>query len=133
MKIHLRVIFAIFLICSSSTLSLSKEVLSEANLQGKIDIWAAQLKTNQASKVLNDIGTQYGYRILRGTKIVPILISNLQPLIDNNITSEGEGEYIGEVIEVLGHIGDKRAISTLKKINQPVAAYAIKEIQNSKD
>jgi hypothetical protein len=79
-------------------------------------------------QVLNDIGTKYGYRILKNTKIVPVLTGSLNPLIDNKIGSEGEGEYLGQVVETLGHIGDKRAIPVLKKIGLPIAEFAIKEI-----
>lgn len=99
--------------------------------QKKIDKWAKELKGKNASKVLHDIGVFYGYERLRGTKIVPILIETIKPcIIDGHICakSEGKGEYIGQVIETLGQIGDERAIPILKKVDQPIADSSIKEI-----
>lgn len=133
MNIRNALLFIIFFLYFNSTVGVCKETLTEAELQKKIDLWAVQLSTNQASRILNDIDVQYGYRILRGTKIVPILIKHLQPMIDDTITSEGEGEYICSVIEILGQIGDRRAIEPLKKIRQRGAIEAIKDIENSKE
>lgn len=126
-------IITIILLCSSAILGLCKDKTPDTSVQEKIDIWAGQLTTSKGSRLLYEIGQEYGYRTLRGTKIIPILIQNLQPLIENRITFEGQGEYIGQCIEVLGHIGDERALPALKKINQPIAVEAIKEIQNSQD
>ncbi len=133
MKKVILFIITIILVCSNAPPSLCEENSSDENLQEKINLWADQLTTSKGSRLLHEMGQQYGYKVLQGTKIVPILIQNLQPLLDNHITSEGQGEYIGQCIEVLGHIGDKRALSTLKKIDQPIAIDAIREIQNSED
>ena len=133
MRKSIFLIIAVVLFFGSATLGLCKDNTPDTSEQEKIDVWADQLATSKGSRLLYEIGQQYGYRTLRGTKIVPILIQNLQPLIENRITSEGQGEYIGQCIEVLGHIGDKRALTTLKKINQRIAVEAIKEIQNGQD
>ncbi len=105
-----------------------EEKPSSAELETMIDIWETQLKSKDASRVLNEIGMKYGYKILKNTKIVPILTESLNPLVDNKIRSEGEGEYLHQLVETLGHIGDKRAIPVLKMLDQSIAKSAIKEI-----
>lgn len=98
-----------------------------------IDAWAEQLKTSAGSRLLHEIGQQYGYQVLQGTKVVPVLVDVVQPLVDNAVESEGQGEYIGQVIEVLGHIGDERALPVLQKLeSHPIAKSAIKEIEASR-
>lgn len=115
-------------------ITVQKEELRKENLQEKIELWADQLTTSKGSRLLYEIGQDYGYRILRGTKIVPILIEVVQPLVDNTISSEGQGEYIGEVIDALGHIGDERALPLLRRLeHHPIARKAIQEIEKSLD